>query len=550
MKKIDKIKNDKINEIFKIVVDKEQGNIYLQDESHMHTGEAEAVYFPKNEDQVRILMLDCWEKDIPVTVSGSRTGVVGGAIPRSGVVLCLERLNRLFGVYKDDQVGCWLVCLEPGVLLRHLQSQVETKSFKGMVDPSQLEALINDPSHYLYPPDPTEGTASLGGIVAANSSGARSFLFGPTRKYVQRLKVVLANGDLLDIQRGKYRADSDQRIKVRTSEEAILTFTIPSYKMPAVKNAAGYYSQPGMDLIDLFIGSEGTLGIITYLELMIVPRPKVTFSGLAFFSGQESAFRFVRKIQKERSNTASLLNPVVLEYFDAHSLELLKEKRNEDAQGSLIGNFSDTSQAAIYFEQFCHEEELDEIYALWQKYLEVEGVNMQETWGGFDERDREIIKRFRHALPEILNEVFRERKKQYPQLYKISIDIAVPSKYFEEMVKYYQEKCEDNHLEYVLFGHIGESHLHLNILPRDDKELIVAKDLTIKFAEKAALLKGTISAEHGVGKLKHRLLEILYGRSGIMEMVRIKLLFDAKGLLNRGNIFPEEYLPKIKASFI
>ena len=134
---------------------------------------------------------------------------------------------------------------------------------------------------------------------------------------------------------------------------------------------------------------------------------------------------------------------------------------------------------------------------------------------------------------------------QYPNIHKISADISVPAKAFKKLINFYQTQIENKGLEYVLFGHIGECHLHLNILPRNDIEMETAKELSHKFAEKAVSLHGTISAEHGIGKMKHKFLELLYGREGLREMIRIKLLLDPKGILNRGNIFPEKYLPPI-----
>ena len=134
----------------------------------------------------------------------------------------------------------------------------------------------------------------------------------------------------------------------------------------------------------------------------------------------------------------------------------------------------------------------------------------------------------------------------YPNIHKISADISVPESALDEMVSFYRTEIEQQGLEYVLFGHIGECHLHLNILPRTDEEMSKAKNLSREFAKKAASLGGTISAEHGIGKMKHQFLEILYGPEGIREMVRIKLILDPKGILNRGNIFPESYLPSLR----
>ena len=243
----------------------------------------------------------------------------------------------------------------------------------------------------------------------------------------------------------------------------------------------------------------------------------------------------------------SRIKPTVLEYFDSHSLDLLRQKRKDDASGSLIGDFPDYARSAIFFEQFCLERDLEDIYESWQKLLEENEVNMDDTWGGFEKRELIKMKNFRHTLPEILNEIFRQRKRQYPGIHKISADISLPEKAFQQMLIFYQTRIEKQGLEYVLFGHIGEYHLHLNILPRNAEEMEKAKGLSLEFAQKAVSLGGTISAEHGIGKIKHEFLEILYGSQGVKEMARIKLLLDPKGILSRGNIFSESYLPDVSS---
>ena len=544
MKEIQKRKEIKIEKMKKIPIqNSEEASPYLQDESHLEAGVAEAVYFPTQEDEISALLALFQKTGKPVTISGSRTGVVGGAVPRGGVVITTEKMDRILGVRRRCRAEEWLIQTEPGVILQNLQRWSESKNFEEALDSEKVRDFLSDPSSYFYPPDPTEGTATLGGIAAANSSGARSLAYGSTRNYVHKVRVVLAGGEILDIPRGKYIADDSGNIEVETVEGSKILIPVPAYRMPDVKNAAGYYARPNMDLIDLFIGAEGTLGVITYLELRLIPKPESTFSGIAFFPHPSGAFQCAQQIRKLRLDLNSRIRPIALEYFDNHSLELLRQKRQADGQGSSLPDFPLYARSAIFFEQFYREEELEEMYEHWQMTLEAGGVNMDDTWGGFDERELEKMKNFRHALPEILNEIFRERKRSYPNIHKISADICVPESALDEMVSFYRTEIEQEGLEYVLFGHIGECHLHLNILPRTDEEMSKAKSLSREFAKKAASLGGTISAEHGIGKMKHQFLEILYGPEGIQEMVRIKLLLDPKGILNRGNIFSERYLP-------
>ncbi|MGA1875514.1 MAG: FAD-binding oxidoreductase [bacterium] len=519
---------------------------YLEDESHLDKGQAEAVYLPENEGDICSLLVYCHEAGKPVTISGARTGVVGGAIPRGGVVISMEKMDRILGLGRNGSRDTWFIKAEPGVRLQTLQKAVEKKEIEGIEDSSLASDFRSDSKVYMYPPDPTEGSALLGGTVVSNSSGARSFAYGPTRNYVHRLRVVLANGELLDITRGETIAKDSDNFEVITGDGSCLKIPVPLYHMPPIKNAAGYYARSGMDLIDLFIGSEGTLGVITYLELKIVSRPEDIFGGIAFFKEEQKAIRFVQEVKKASRKAGNQLHPSILEYFDSHSLDLLRDKKKSDGPGSVIGDFPSYARGAILFEQFYHLEEMDNLYDSWQTILEENKVDMDDTWAGCSDRDFEKLKCFRHALPETLNELFRRRKMAYPQIHKISLDFAVPEGSLEEMIRLYQTQIGRENLQYVLFGHIGENHLHVNILPHTDVELQKAKKISLNLAKEVISLGGTISAEHGIGKMKHRLLELLYGRKGIQEMVNLKLQLDPKGILNRGNIFPEHYLPHLK----
>jgi D-lactate dehydrogenase (cytochrome) len=194
-----------------------------------------------------------------VTVSGAGTGTVGGRVAFGGIVLATDKLNRIEQVVHEERGGFAVV--EAGVILSDLQRAVDQEGL-------------------LYPPDPTERGCFVGGNVATNASGARTFKYGPTRNYIRRLKVVLASGEVLDLRRGEVRADGQGRIRLGKAIEVKL----PDYRMPATrKNATGYFVAPEMDAVDLFIGSEGTLGVICEVEVKLLPKPEGLLSGVVFF---------------------------------------------------------------------------------------------------------------------------------------------------------------------------------------------------------------------------------------------------------------------------
>jgi D-lactate dehydrogenase (cytochrome) len=182
------------------------------------------------------------------------------------------------------------------------------------------------------------------------------------------------------------------------------------------------------------------------------------------------------------------------------------------------------------------------IYDAWEELLAAHGSSMEQTWGGMDEADLARLKALRHGIAEQVNMAIAAAKAEHPDIHKVGTDIAVPADALTEMFRFYENELEGTGLRYVIFGHVGDSHLHLNIMPNDPYELRVAKELALRFAGRAVELGGTVSAEHGIGKLKHDFLRIMYGDAGLAEMVAVKKALDPAGVLNRGVMFPEELL--------
>jgi D-lactate dehydrogenase (cytochrome) len=149
------------------------------------------------------------------------------------------------------------------------------------------------------------------------------------------------------------------------------------------------------------------------------------------------------------------------------------------------------------------------------------------------------MREFRHALPVSVN----ERIVKYKQR-KVGTDMAVPDEKFVSFLNFYRQKLNESELDYVIFGHIGDNHLHANILPKDETEAKKAKHLYGRFVAQAIMLGGTISAEHGIGKLKSKYLKAMYGERFLNEMAELKKAFDPNGILGRGNMFDEKLLSK------
>jgi D-lactate dehydrogenase (cytochrome) len=493
---------------------------FLADASNLAGGHASRVIMPESSVEAADALARASRERTPVTVAGAGTGIVGGRVPFGGVVLSTERLNRIGEIVRDDEGGRATACA--GVVLADFQREVSAHGL-------------------LYPPDPTESSCYLGGTVATNASGARTFKYGPTREYVRRLKIALAGGDVLDLRRGEIFADDKGILTVPLGGGRMIKASLPSISMPSTrKHAAGYYVEKGMDLVDLFVGSEGTLGVVTEVEVKLLPRPRGVLAGVVFFREEESLLAFVREA-RERSlatretarasvNAAVGLDARALEYFDAESLSFLRERY------PLIPA---RAGGAIFFEQETSEETEEALMGEWLGLVEGHGALADESWFGTNEHDLAEMRAFRHALPVMVNEWLARHGQR-----KVSTDMAVPDEAFPEMLRFYKEALRASRLAYVIFGHIGDNHVHVNILPRDDLEQLAARETYARFVERAVSLGGTVSAEHGVGKIKREYLRALYGERHLREMAELKRAFDPACVLGRGNIFAEEFLGK------
>ena len=444
---------------------------YLTDASG-YSGQADRVFLPVDHDGVGDVMREAAARGVAVTVAGAGTGVTGGRVPQGGWVLSLEKLNRL-------EVHSGYAIAGAGVGLGDLQAAAAR-------------------SNQLYPPDPTEISAFLGGSISTNASGSRSFKYGATRNWIERLRVVLADGRTMDIGRGD-----------------VIDFDPGLIPTPSVtKNTAGYLLRPGMDWIDLFCGSEGTLGVVTEARLRLLPAAKAVLAGVVFFEAADAA---LDAVDEWRGSGARML-----EYLDAHSLELLRPRFSE---------IPAAARSAILFDHELESEE-DEEVDRWLERVEHAHAMAEESWFATSLRDRERFRVFRHALAEIVNDKVRRSGAL-----KMNTDYAVPVERNLEMLAYYTTRLEKEFAgRYVIFGHIGDGHVHINLFS-DPADPAPANALLLEFARHAVQLGGTVSAEHGLGKRKRHLLEVQYTAPQIALMRAVKQRLDPENRLGRGTLW-------------
>jgi D-lactate dehydrogenase (cytochrome) len=511
--------------------------LYLDDESHSFDGAAEKIIFPSTEAEIASIMKSAYNTGTPVTIQGGRTGLTGAAVPLGGIALNLEKMTQLSYMNYYDAEKSYSIAAQAGLTLEDLVGAVTTKRLnvlEGKGTPEQqkaLERFLGESEDFSFPVDPTEMSAWLGGIVACNASGARTYKYGAVRPWVRRIRIVLANGDILDITRGQVKAEDGKFIIVLSDGEEV-EVTVPSYVMPKTKNAAGLYAKPDMDLIDLFIGSEGILGVITEVELGLVKLEENIMTVMAFFPSIDDAVNFVYDIR----GPDSPIKMDFLEYFGPYAIEMIKEKAG--SAGIKVPAMKDDTKAIVFFEFSFTPENMEELVMGLEEILMKNNTSSESSWAGMDRSELAKMKTVRHFVPETVNGIIAQRKAQYHEVHKIGTDMAVPDEALRDYLHYYINTLDEQGMEYVMWGHIGDNHIHVNMLPRNNEEVKQGMDNYMTFAKKAVELGGTVAAEHGIGKLKRAFLDIMYGQKGIQDMQAVKRALDPKWILNRENMIP------------
>lgn len=491
-----------------MIVKKEQEIIeqYTVDSSNFK-GCADAVFIPDDEVEFKELLRISDMAGTPVTFSGAGTGLTGGRVPNGGIVISGEKFNKIIRIDTEQQ----LITVQAAVSNGEIAEALEELG-------------------YFIPPNPTERTASIGGNVSTNASGARTYMYGATREYVDSISVILANGDTAVLSKTDEIFSSDT-INFTTLEGNIYNIPKPTYSMPEnLKHAAGYFSKPAMRAIDLFIGSEGTLGFISEVTLRFIPKPDKVIGFIIFFDNQERVFDFVAHLQNSKINhhlpdfkTTTQANPRLIEFFDSHSLKLLREKY-EQIDPSAI--------AAIWVEQEIVSELEDEIVGNWFELISNYSSLADDTWAALNPAEHLRFREFRHTLPEKVFEIVTRNNQ-----HKVGVDAAVPNDNLPKMYELLINTADKYNLDKVIYGHIGNSHLHGNVFFKNENERENAYLFYDEVIEEVLKMGGTVSAEHGIGKLKVKYLLKMFGKENIEQMRAVKNAIDPNNILNVGNLF-------------
>ncbi|WNG18892.1 FAD-binding oxidoreductase [Cystobacter fuscus] len=434
---------------------------YARDESDSGVYPPDLVVFPEDTAQVSAVFRTCQALGVPFTPCGARSGKSGGSLPlRGGVAVSLERMNRILSVSVEDMTAV----AQPGVITGDFMKAVEAQGL-------------------FYPPDPNSWEfCTLGGNVAENAGGPRALKYGVTRDYIIGLEWVLPSGEVLHVGR-------------RT-----------------LKGVAGY------DLVGLFVGSEGTLGVATEITVQLVPRPRHVKTALVVFDSVYAAARAITAVL-----VAGIL-PRTLELLDDTALHAVRHRGfpfPEGAGAAVIAEVDGNVEEGLFAELTW----LGEI-------CEREGA--REVLVAQDESQRERLWTARRLVSPALRAL---------RPHKISEDIAVPRSRIPDIIRALKDMGEELGLLVATYGHAGDGNLHANLLYDGPHQRALVEKGIQRMLEITVAMGGTITGEHGVGHAKREYLAMEQSEGVLSLQRRLKEFFDPSGLLNPEKIFPAPRRP-------
>lgn len=499
---------------------------FLHDAARYPGGYASGVARPRTAGEAAEILRVAARGGRPYNVLtvGAQSSLTGGATPFGEVVLSTERFTTLS--IQGDRVRAGA-----GVTLQSIQDA--------------LAAV----GRWL-PPVPTYLGATAGGVVATGAAGAATFKYGTIRPWVHGLTVVLASGDVLELERGQRLASS--------------LVSLPMLRMPDVpKCSAGYFIAPGMDLVDLWIGSEGTLGIITEVVFATATQPAGRCHALVPVGSEAAGIRLVADLRAAalatwRGHDPQGIDVAAIEHLDARSIAVVREDGVDRKLDITLP--SGTGIVLLIDLELPRPAAAGE---LWRQLETARDANAADSplrrlcalldrHGALDDAEIALpgnqaraaaFAELREAVPAGVNRRVALAQQQVdPGIYKTAADMIVPFDRFAEMMSTCRRAFAERGLDLAVWGHISDGNVHPNVIPRSAADVTAGQEAILALGDAVIAMGGSPLAEHGVGRnpIKQELLRRLYGTQGIAAMRALKLSLDPHGVLAPGVVFPAQ----------
>ena len=413
------------------------------------------IIWPHTTEEVACILTWAYEQEVPVTPWGAGTSTEGNPVPtRGGLVVDMTQMNKILEIRPQDLQAD----VQPGVLRKELNRQAGKQGLFFPVDPG--------------------ADASIGGMIANNASGVQTVKYGATKDYVMKLTVVLPRGNVIHT------------------------------GCKAHKSSSGY------DLSRLFVGSEGTLGVVTEATLRLSGIPSHFLAITITFDQLEQASQAVAVM------IGSGLEPAALELLTPELIHLMNREKELGLPEvpSLFCEFHGISKATLHETSDLAKELCTDCGATGFQF-------------GVEANERIELWRARHEAWETIH-------RAHPGNETLIVDAAVPISRYPEMIVFSQKLVDENNASGYVFGHAGDGNLHVVLVgdPDNPKEWSLLEEINNRIVTRAVEVGGTCTGEHGIGIGKRKFMELEHGESYHL-MRQIKELIDPKGLLNPGKIF-------------
>jgi len=466
---------------------------YLSDESKM-TGYAETISFPRSKDEVVEIVNQMRDASVSITVQGGKTGICGASVPLGGHIMNLSNMKKAEPLRKTE--NGYLLKVQTGLLLCELNHLLSAKNFDTARwdedSRAALEFFRND-DDYFWPPDPTETSAAIGGMLGTNAQSITDLRYGRIREYVEEIELVDIHGNL---------------------------FTTKD--------------------LDLYLGSEGMYGIFVGVTLRLVKKPKERLGICFFFLEQTDLLHFAEQVLE--IPTAGSASVAAVEFIDRTALNYIQKLKQLSTKLSELPDIDEKYSGMIYVELHGNtEEEMEELTGMLMEASASCGNDGESTWALSGEAGIEKLKLLRHSAPESVNSEIKKRSLIDPRITKLSTDMTTGNRLSDDVAQY-QKDAASAGLEVVIFGHVPENRIHVNMISNSYEEYKTGKKLIETWYLRALQSGGTVFREHGIGKVKKELYHNVMGTDVRERIAMNKKLLDPFNLLNPGNLLTDEDL--------